>query len=66
MLLTVVKYNKYVGIMNLIKKRVKQEKEIIKIISKMIHTKQLSPNDEKRLNELLGTKEDNTKNLINY
>lgn len=59
--LTVAKYNKYVEIMQLVKKRVKQEKEFIKIVSRMIQTKKLSTSDENRLNELLGIKEDKTK-----
>ena len=56
--LTVIKYNKYVEIMNLVKKRIKTDKEFVKIVSKMIHTKQLSESDDKRLVELLGIKKD--------
>jgi len=59
--LTVAKYNKYVEIMQLVKKRVKNEKEFIKIVSRMIQTKKLSTTDEDRLNTLLGVKEDKTK-----
>jgi len=46
-------YNRYLLIMYNAQKRIKRDKQIIRIVNKLIHTKNISPSDQEKLNKLL-------------
>lgn len=47
-------YNGYVEMMQQAKTRMKRDRQIIKIVSKMINKKFLTPNETQKLNQLLS------------
>lgn len=56
MKIPIANYNLYVHLCQLVKKRIKQDKEFVKLVHKMIQTKDLTPSDIKRMDELIGVK----------
>lgn len=63
MKIPIANYNLYVHLCQLVKKRIKQDKEFVKLVHKMIQTKDLTPSEIKRMDELIGVKPKDTDNI---
>ncbi len=64
MKLSYITYRGYLDEYNKAKERIKRDKEIVKIVSRMISTKHLSPSQAERLSELIN-KNSSKEKIIN-